>query len=407
MAEFQFTAIGPSGEMTSGVMEAADAQSVLDQLKRRGSIPVSAGPLRARSFLDGMLRLEFRRGNALSRSDVANMTRELAIMLAAGQDLDRALRFLVDTAPNPRVAAVMGDLRDAVRDGSHLAAGLARHPRSFSRLYIGLVRAGEAGGQLAPTLDRLALLLERQNRLASTVRSSLIYPALLVVAAIGSITFLLTTVLPQFVPLFEQNGAALPFATRLLIDAGHAVSAYCLYVLLLLLLAGLAARQALLRPATRLRADRLVLHLPIVGPIAREVMAARFTRTLGSLLINGVALISALGIVREVIGNRAGIAALEQATRSAKNGAGLWRPLGESGVFPTRTIYLLRLGEETAQLGPMSLRAADIHEEKAQLSIQRLVALLVPAIIVVMGGAVAFIVSALLLAMLSLNDLAS
>jgi general secretion pathway protein F len=400
--EFQFTAIAPSGELTSGVVEAVDVQTVIDQLKRRGSIPVSAGPLRARSFIDGLLRLEFGRKDALSKGDVANMTRELAIMLTAGQDLDRALRFLVDTAPNAKVTAVLGDLRDAVRDGSPLAGGLARHPRSFSRLYIGLVRAGEAGGQLAATLERLALLLEKQNRLASTVRSSLIYPALLVVAAIGSITFLLTEVLPQFVPLFAENGAALPIATRILIGVGDAVSSYGLYAVLLLVLAGLAALQ---RPALRLKLDRMILRLPVLGGLTKEIMAARFTRTLGSLLINGVALISALGIVREVVGNQAGVAALEQATRSAKSGAGLWRPLGESGVFPTRTIYMLRLGEETAQLGAMSLRAADIHEEKAQLAIQRLVALLVPAIIIIMGGAVAFIVSARMLAMLSLNDL--
>jgi general secretion pathway protein F len=353
------------------------------------------------------MRLEFGRGNALSRGDVANLTRELSIMLGAGQDLDRALRFLVDTARTPKVAVILGDLRDAVRDGSPLAAGLARHPRSFSRLYVGLVRAGEAGGQLAATLERLAVLLEKQNRMTTTIISSLIYPALLVVAAVGSITFLLTVVLPQFVPLFAQNGAALPTATRLLIGAGNLVSSYGLYLVLLLILAGLAARQALQRPSTRLRADRFVLRVPILGSLVKEVMAARFTRTLGSLLINGVALIAALSITREVIGNRAGVAAVEQATRSAKSGAGLWRPLSEAGVFPVRTIYLLRLGEETAQLGPLALRAADIHEDKAQLGIQRVVALLVPVIIVLMGAAIAFIVSALLLAMLSLNDLAN
>jgi general secretion pathway protein F len=405
--EFQFTAIGPTGEMTSGIMEAADAEAVIDQLRRRGNIPVSAGPLRTQSFVQGLMRLEFGRGNALSRSDVANLTRELSIMLGAGQDLDRALRFLVDTARTPKVAVILGDLRDAVRDGSPLAAGLARHPRSFSRLYVGLVRAGEAGGQLAATLERLAVLLEKQNRMTTTIISSLIYPALLVVAAVGSITFLLTVVLPQFVPLFAQNGAALPTATRLLIGAGNLVSSYGLYLVLLLILAGLAARQALQRPSTRLRADRLVLRVPILGSLVKEVMAARFTRTLGSLLINGVALIAALSITREVIGNRAGVAAVEQATRSAKSGAGLWRPLSEAGVFPVRTIYLLRLGEETAQLGPLALRAADIHEDKAQLGIQRVVALLVPVIIVLMGAAIAFIVSALLLAMLSLNDLAN
>ena len=167
-------------------------------------------------------------------------------MLGAGQDIDRALRFLVETAPNRRVAAVMGRVREAVRDGAPLGTALGGQPRSFPRLYIGLVRAGEAGGTLAATLERLATLMERERSLSSTVTSAMIYPAiLLVAAAIGSITLLLTEVLPQFVPLFQQNGASLPRSTQLLIDFGAAVSAYGLWVLLLLILAGVAVRQTL------------------------------------------------------------------------------------------------------------------------------------------------------------------
>jgi general secretion pathway protein F len=230
---------------------------------------------------------------------------------------------------------------------------------------------------------------------------------LLLVAAIGSIVLLLTEVLPQFVPLFEQSGAKLPPSTQLLIDSGAFVSGYGLYVLAALGVLFLAARAALRRPALRLPADRLLLRLPVFGALQREILAARFTRTLGTLVTNGVALISALGIVRETIGNLAAVAAVDSATISAKGGAGLSRPLGEAGIFPRRTVYLLRLGEENAQLGPMSLRAAAIHEEKTRLGVQRLVSLMVPAITIVMGAAVAGIVSSLLLAMLSLNDLAA
>ena len=237
--------------------------------------------------------------------------------------------------------------------------------------------------------------------------SALIYPGLLTVAAIGSITLLLTQVLPQFVPLFEQSGAALPGPTRLLIAAGGALSAYGLYALLALSAGALAMRQALRRPRPRLVLDRLVLGLPVIGGLQREVMAARFTRTLGTLLTNGVPLIAALGIVQDAIGNRAGVAAVGRAAASAKGGAGLARPLAESGLFPPRTVHLLGLGEETGQLGAMALRAAAIHEERTRLGVQRLVALLVPAITVVMGAAIAGIVAALLLAMLGLNDLAT
>ena len=405
MPQFRYTAIEPSGVMARGEMEAVDAPAVIAALQRQGRVPVRAEPA-GRVGLSALLSVELGQGDALRRTELTNLTRELSIMLGAGQDIDRALRFLVDTAPNRRVAAVTGRVRDAVRDGAPLAAALGNHPRSFPRLYIGLVRAGEAGGTLPATLERLATLMERERSLRSTVVSAMIYPAILLVAAIGSIVLLLTQVLPQFVPLFEQNGASLPRSTQLLIDFGHAVSTYGLWALLATVLAGVAIRQALRQPGPRLAADRLLLRLPILGSLAREVLAARFTRTLGTLLTNGVPLIAALGIVAEALGNRAGQAAVEAASQSAKGGAGLSAPLAEAKVMPLRTIYLLRLGEETAQLGPMALRAAEIHEDRTRLGVGRLVALLVPVITVVMGAAVAAIVSSLLLAMLSLNDLA-
>ncbi len=405
MPAFRYTAIDPAGQTVRGTMDAATEAEVIHLLQRQGSIPMRAEPASARGLSDLLQRDVGRRG--MSRQDVANFTRELSIMLGAGQDLDRSLRFLVDTAPNARVRATVEGLRKTVRDGGSLATALAAHPGSFPKLYVGLVRAGEAGGTLAPTLDRLADLLERERALASTITSAMIYPGLLLLAAVGSITLLLTEVLPQFVPLFEQSGAALPRPTQLLIAAGDAVSAYGLYALLALIALALTVVQMLKRPGPRLLRDRLLLRLPVVGGLTREVVAARFTRTLGTLLNNGVPLIAALGIVQDAIGNLAGIAAVERATVSAKGGAGLSRPLGDSGVFPARTIYLLRLGEETAQLGPMALRAAEIHEEKTRLGVQRLVALLVPAITVVMGVVIAGIVSSLLLAMLGLNDLAA
>ncbi len=405
MPSFRYTAILPTGELSRGLMDAADEAAVVRALQKAGSLPVRTDPA-AGGFLSDLMAMEFGARRGLRKQEVADLTRELSIMLAAGQDLDRALRFLADTAPNKRVRATTERLRQSVRDGASLAAALSEHPHSFPRLYVGLVRAAEAGSTLAATLDRLGTLLERERGLASTITSALIYPALLLVAAIGSIGLLLTEVLPQFVPLFEQNGVALPRPTQILIATGNLAQSCGLYALLALALAGLAARQALRRPATRLVADRLLLRLPVVGALAREVMAARFTRTLGTLVLNGVPLIAALGIVRDTIGNLAGVGAVDAAAVSAKGGAGLAKPLAQSGLFPVRTIYLLGLGEETAQLGAMALRAAEIHEEKTRVGVQRLVALLVPAITIVMGAAIAGIVASLLLAMLSLNDLA-
>jgi general secretion pathway protein F len=408
MPDWRYTAIDRTGQAISGTMPAADEAAVLARLHRDAAIPLKVSQAHSGLFgaLAGALAGSTTGGENLSRQDVTNLTRELATMLAAGQDLDRALRFLVETAPTKRVARILGSLRDEVRDGSAFAAALSRRPKSFSRLYVGLVRAGEAGGSLAETLERLADLMERERSLAATVQSALIYPALLTVAAIGAVALLLTQVLPQFVPLFEQNGAALPASTQFLIDAGDAVSRYGLTALLVLLALVVAARAALRDTSVRLAFDAMKLRLPIIGGLAREIMAARLARTLGSLLQNRVSLIPALSIVRDVLGNEAGVRAIDAATASASGGAGLSRSLGESGLFPVRLVHLLRLGEETAQLGPMALRAAAIHEERVRISTQRMVALLTPTITIAMGAVIAGIVSSLLLAMLSLNDLA-
>ena len=405
MPSYRWSAINGGGDVIRGVMEAPDRAAVVDRLQRQGQIVLRADPADRRRLPD-LLHIELGGARGLDKAALAEITRELAIMLAAGQDLDRALRFVVDNTRSARARAILANVRDKVRGGSSLAAALAGEPRSFSRLYVGLVRAGEAGGTLPATLDRLATLLERERSLAANLRSSLTYPALLVVAAIGSIVLLLDYVLPQFTPIFEQAGAQLPVATRLLMVAGAVVGAAAPWTLVVLLAAGLIARQLLAQPSYRLKLDSLLLRLPVVGKLVRETLAARFTRTLGSLLQNGVALITALGIAKDALGNLAAAAAVEQAAVGAKGGAGLARPLAAAGLFPARTIHLLQLGEEAAQLSAMALKAADIHDEQARLMMQRLVALAVPAITITMGLAVAGIVSALLTAMLSLNDLA-
>ena len=212
--------------------------------------------------------------------------------------------------------------------------------------------------------------------------------------------------MPQFTPIFEQAGAELPAATRALMTLGKVVSAAAPWLVVAVAASVLVAQQLLARPAYRLKFDRMLLHLPIVGGLLRETLAARLTRTLGSLLQNGVPLIPALGIAKDALGNLAAAAAVDAAAVGAKGGAGLARPLATAGLFPARTIHLLQLGEEAAQLAPMSLKAADIHDEQARLMVQRLVALAVPTITIAMGLAVAGIISALLTAMLSLNDLA-
>jgi general secretion pathway protein F len=406
MPSFRWSAISPGGEVMHGVTEASDRASVVERLQRQGQVVLRAEPADGRWRLSDLLQIELGGRRGIDRATLGEVTRELAIMLGAGQDLDRALRFVVENVGNTRARAILAEVRDKVRSGSSLAAALAAEPRSFSRLYVGLVRAGEAGGTLPATLDRLAALLERERSLTSSMRAALIYPAVLVIAAIGSIFLLLDYVLPQFTPIFEQAGAELPASTRALMLLGQMAGAAAPWLLVIAVAAVLIARRALAAPALRLKVDRFLLRLPVAGRLLQETLAARLTRTLGTLLQNGMPLISALAIAKDALGNLAAAAAVEAASVEAKAGRGLARPLREAGLFPTRTVHLLQLGEEAAQLAAMSLKAAEIHDEQARLIVQRIVALAIPIITITMGLAVAGIVGALLTALLSLNDLA-
>ena len=406
MPSFRWSAVTPGGEVMHGVTEAADRASVVERLQRQGQVVLRAEPADGRWRLGDLLQIELGARRGIDRATLGEVTRELAIMLGAGQDLDRALRFVVENVGNTRARAILAEVRDKVRSGSSLAAALAAEPRSFSRLYVGLVRAGEAGGTLPATLDRLAALLERERSLTSSMRAALIYPAVLVIAAIGSIFLLLDYVLPQFTPIFEQAGAELPASTRALMLLGQMTGAAAPWLLVAAVAVVLIARRALAAPALRLKVDRFLLRLPVAGRLLQETLAARLTRTLGTLLQNGMPLISALAIAKDALGNLAAAAAVDAASVEAKAGRGLARPLREAGLFPARTIHLLQLGEEAAQLAAMSLKAADIHDEQARLIVQRIVALAIPIITITMGLAVAGIVGALLTALLSLNDLA-
>ena len=279
MPSFRWSAITPGGEVMHGVTEAADRASVVERLQCQGQVVLRAEPADGRWRLGDLLQIELGARRGIDRATLGEVTREIAIMLGAGQDLDRALRFVVENVGNARARAILAEVRDKVRSGSSLAAALAAEPRSFSRLYVGLVRAGEAGGTLPATLDRLAALLERERSLTSSMRAALIYPAVLVIAAIGSIFLLLDYVLPQFTPIFEQAGAELPAWTRMLMLLGQMTGAAAPWLLVIAVVAVLIARRALAAPALRLKVDRFLLRLPVAGRLLQETLAARLTRT--------------------------------------------------------------------------------------------------------------------------------
>ena len=403
---FRYIGVDMAGKRCNGTIEAVSPLAVADYLHDRHCLLLRADEVGKAGSLMALLHADLGLKRGLPKPVVAQFTRELAVMLAAGQDIDRALRFLVETSDTKAIRTLLQSVRDQVRGGKSLAASVAEHPRTFSRLYISMVRAGEAGGQLGASLSHLADMMERDVKLTATVQSALIYPALLVAASFGTITLLLTYVVPQFTPIFEQSGAQLPVQTQILIGMGDFLRNFGGVMFAGFLALGFLAYRLLQVPKTRLAAERVMLRVPVVGGLMRTSQAARFARTTGTLLQNGVGLVTALGISQGVLSSLSSTQAVAEALAKVKEGSRLATALGAHRFFPLQTIHMLQLGEETGRLGEMALRVAEIHDDQVQRTVQRLVALMVPIITIVMGVVVAGIVGSLLVAMLSLNDLA-
>jgi general secretion pathway protein F len=406
MPKFRYVAIDATGKRRSGLLEADTKAAVADQLHAQSCLLLRADAFDSEPWLQALLHSDVGFRRRLTRNAVAQFTRELSVMLQAGQHIDRALRFLTETAEQKRLSRLLQQLRDQVRGGKSLAAALAEHPVVFSRLYVSLVRAGEASGKLADALAHLADLLEREQKLIANVQSALTYPLLLAIASLGTIVLLLTYVLPSFTPTFAQAGADLPAATRLLIATGDIVRDDGAWILLAFLALAVAGSFALRQPDLRIACERMLLRVPVAGTLVRRVQAARLTRIVGSLLRSGVGLVSALAIARDALSHLMARRILDGAIGRVKSGERVSLALSEQRFFPSQTIHLLQIGEETGKLADMALRAATIHDEQVQHSVQRLISLLVPIVTIVMGLIVAGIVGSLITAMLSLNELA-
>jgi general secretion pathway protein F len=312
---------------------------------------------------------------------------------------------MAELSENRRLSRMVEDVAQGVRTGSSLADSLARHqPRPFSRLYVNTVRAGEKGGMLEVALRRLGEHLEAMREIREAVTSALIYPALLTAVGIGAVVFLLTFVLPRFAVVFADLGQALPLPTRILLGVSHALATYWWVVALAVLALVLAAQLITRSEAGRVAVDRLLLRLPVAGPLLVKVEMGRLTRTLGTLLGSGVPLLSALAVAREITGNQIIGQALQTVQEGVKRGEGLARPMGETGRFPPLTVHMVRVGEETGRLEEMLGRVAHTYEGEIRIAVRRLVALLEPVIILVLGVVVLGIVLAILMAILSINE---
>ncbi|MBN8924472.1 MAG: type II secretion system protein GspF [Rhodanobacter sp. 68-29] len=402
MSQFQYKAVSEAGELLQGRMEAASVEEVVARLQDQGHTPLEAQAADALGGGSGFAAL-FKRG-PFTGDQLAQFTHQLATLLGAGQPLDRALGILLDLPEGERAKKLIERVRDRVRGGMPLSQALDEEHGVFPKLYIALVRAGEAGGSLEETLRRLADYLERSQQLRGSIVNALIYPAFLLVGVLGSLVLLLAYVVPQFVPIFEDMQVPLPWITKAVLLLGQTLQAWW-WLILLLLVGGVFLLRARLRdPAVRLAWDARMLRMRVAGPLLLKVQTARIARTLGTLLKNGVPLLGALTIARQVTANRALDAGLVQAHDQVKEGSGLGFALGQAKVFPRLALQMVQVGEEAGELDGMLLKVADTFELESRRSIDRLLAALVPALTVVMTVMVGFIMAAILLPLLSLTS---
>ncbi len=405
MPVFVYKAADPRGQTIDGVMEAPDARSVVERLQRDACFPIQVAPQRERAVVAGLKWSGRRQGRVPGRELVA-FTQQLATLLEAGLPLDRALGIQEQLTPNPRLRTIAGDLLRTVRGGSSLGEALAKHhPRPFSRLYINMVRAGERGGVLEGTLRRLAEFLEEAQEFRDTLVSALIYPTLLASVGAAAVVFLMTFVIPRFADIFRDLGSTIPWPTQILLSLSAWLSQYWWALVGAGLGGALAVRVWLSTSAGRLRADQLLLRLPVIGAVIVQTEVARFARITGTLLRSGVPMLAALDVVKEMMSNLVVARAIESLSEGARRGAGLSKPMEETGVFPPLAIHMVRVGEETGRLEEMLLKVGATFESDTRKVVKRLLALVEPSIILAMGLVVGFIVVAMLMAILSITDI--
>ena len=402
MPLFEYKAVSPSGETVRGTMEAMTEDLVIAKLQESGNIPLSTNAAGKGGFSLDALSLKRRGMNA---REVGQFTQQLSTLLGAGLPLDRSLQVLLELSENDRIKQTVTTIRDQVREGGSLSDSLDALRPVRGRAAVAAEVEAPIGGSLDKTLDRLADYLERSKDLKDSVVSAMIYPIMLMVLAGGSLVLLLTYVIPQFTPIFEELGGDLPLITKIVLAAGGILQNFWWGLIGLTILGVVMFRRMLANPEQRLKWDTKVLGMRWVGALVSKMEIARLSRTLGTLLPNGGPLLSGLSIARNVMTNSLLRQAVESTTKEVKTGGGLAHNLAESGHFPRLALQMVSVGEETGQLDVMLLKVADTYDKEVRITIDRLLAIFTPVITLLMAVMIGTIVMSVLMAIMGINEL--
>lgn len=406
MPVFEYNALNHKGKSISGVIDAESVQGVRQKLRTSQIFPVS---IREVSGVEGdreSTRLSFKRSfSRIGLAEISMMTRQMATLLNAGFPIVTAIDTLIPQTKSHAFKKLLTQIKNAIVEGNSFASAISRYPGTFSALYVSMVHAGETSGTLEIVLERLADIIERQQALIIRIRTALAYPALMTLVGSAVLFLLLTYIVPSITAVFADMNQALPAPTLFLIAFSHLLKSYG-WMILIVFIGACWAFQRFRRTATGGRLyDRALLMSPGVSPLVRKLAVARFARTLGSLLENGISMLPALGIVKSIAGNILISDAIAEAAREVGKGQSLHAALEASCIFPHLSIQMIQVGEQSGELEAMLKKIADVYEKEVETAVMSLTSLLEPVMIIVMGGVVGFIVLSICLPIFEMNQL--
>ena len=406
MPIFQYTAMDASGKEQKGQHEAASEEAVAAFLKEQGMFPTSIKPLAKAA----KAKKEKAKGPAAAKGlninlgptvmkgkDLTVFTRQLAILLDAGLPLIRSLKTLERQAKNPAVKTILGKVAYSVEGGSTFSEALAQHPKSFDKLYLNMIRAGEAAGKLELILTRLAGFREKAAKIAGKVKSAMVYPAIVLTIAIGITIFLMIFIVPKFEVMFTEmlDGAQLPAITRFVMGVSRWLQNNIIVAIIIVVVLVIAAKFILKTEKGRFYFDKGIYNAPIIGLLISRNAISKFSRTLGTLMGSGVPVLNALQIVRDTAGNELVSKAVQQVHDAVKEGEPMAPPLQSTKIFPDMVISMIEVGEETGKLPDMLEKIADTYDEEVDNAVSALTSMIEPLMIVFLAVIVGGIVIAL------------
>jgi general secretion pathway protein F len=403
--EFAYRATDRMGKIVEGLMEAPVERDVIGKLQSMGYIPIKVGhPGKTRSFsLDIDIAGFFKR---ISSKDVMTFTQQLSTLISASLPLDKSLSIVAELTEKGEFQKVINEVLSSIQGGVTFADALAKHPKVFSKLYVNMIKAGEAGGVLEMILERLVDFLEGSQELKETVTSAMLYPILLSGFCVLIVVLFLTVIIPMFSAMFEDAGDKVPASAQFLLGLSAAIKGYWWVIAGVIGGTCFGIKRYLATEQGKLKWDELKLKIFMIKTLVQKIEVARFARTLGTLIRSGVPILQALNIVKETISNLVIAGSLVGIHEGIKEGEGISKPLKSAGTFPPLAIHMITVGEETGRLDEMLLKVADTYDKDVRTAVKQFVSILEPLLILFMAFVVGSIVVTMILAIISVNDIA-